>query len=314
MIKQLVHAATGHKCSHSHGHDHDHSKCGSSKKAAQTELKRGAVFGWAKTMGVDLYRELIRPIYLLGKGALDLVRKRSSRKQLTAFARIEANRMLTETDALFTLAFLGGVLGLKVGGETLETLVVGPYHAFCHISDAAVLVVGMSAWASYHCVRQAGKFAKFGSLVSAKYWSLIFASFKDRLSVATRSDAKVEARAKADDSKAVFLALRMLNRELKILIRQKNAREKLSNSRAGQLARWLGVQNKRLEDLATRSVMIERGHVDSADGALEQDIASWFEQNERIVKLTMSWSEEIADQVRAYYAGHLCRESLSKPN
>jgi hypothetical protein len=313
LIKQLVRAATGQSCGHDHSHDHDHPSshkgCASSQAQAQNSLLNGGALRFATTLGSDLYRELIRPIYLLGKGLGQMIFQRGQRRQLSAYARVEANRVLTETDAVFTASFLTGVVGMKTAGEFLESLVVGPYHAFCHVSDAAVLVVGMSIWASYHCVRQVAKFGSLKTSTDSAFWKVILGSFRQRLRVATSTGQQILSLPESEKG-STYLALRLLSRELKVLVRQKNASGELENSQASQIARWLGSLNKQLEDLATKASLKAENQFDSQHFEESSELRAWFDQMQRLIELTVSWSDQKRAEVQQGFAAAQCKQAI----
>ncbi|MEO0335393.1 MAG: hypothetical protein AAF202_03310, partial [Pseudomonadota bacterium] len=312
IVHGLVHKASSGCGHHHHGHKHEHheshSTCGSQKKAAQETLQSGGVIRFSKTLGNEFYREFIRPVGVLLKSGYEVLFDRWHRKQIGALARVEANRVRAETNLPFAIAFLTSLVGLKAFGEFLESLVVGPYHAFCQISDAAVLVVGMSVWGSYHCLRQAVQYGQVTKVHKASFWKAMAKSFRQRLR-GTTAKHEVLLRGADDDWTAYFLSLRFLSREFKTVIRKKNNLGQLTNDQAAQASRWLGDLNRSIEDQSFLKTL-EQANTEIDKEAWLQSVRDWLGSFENVVSLTMDWNESKAQQLQQSLSSRSCKAAL----
>lgn len=303
----------GHESHNGHsGHAAHDGPCSHEKEAAQKVLLSGSMIGFAKTMGTDFYREFIRPIGVLAKGAYDTVFSRWNMTQIASLIRVESARMRAETNLPFAIALLASLVGLKAFGEFLETLVVGPYHAFCQVSDAAVLITGMSVWGSYHCLRLAVEYGQLKNIFKPVFWQTMLSSFRQRLRGATATNDTKLFRGGEEGWPAYFLSLRFFSREFKKVLRQKNAVGELSNEQTNQLAGWLGKLNRSLENQSFLKTLEEAG-TDVEKELWIQSVQNWLEAFENLVGLTEEWNSEKEQAIESYLEAKTCATALSSP-
>ena len=223
----------GHSCSGGCNHDHNLEK-------HKNDLIN--IFDIAKGVGIDLYREFLRPVYGAYKFVKHLAQDKRKQEQLSTIAWLKFVQVLGETDALFTGSVILSTVGLKVLVEIAESMVVGPYHIFCTVGDGVVIAAGMIMYSTYHSSRQIIRYLKNGDahyLQRKSYWKAIAGTLERSLPFK-----------KHNDSLAAFSQYRrqILHKTHK-LVESKTHLGTLELSKSKEIALQLGELSKELENL-----------------------------------------------------------------
>lgn len=166
-------------CGGSHGADSHNStipRTGAETANEVLHLKSNNLQAIAK----DIHKELFEPLKVIISIGLSTATDKIKRRQIFSIAQTKYHLAKAETDALSAIGILGVLLSLQVAGESLETLVFGPYHIFCHLSTAAVGAVGTGLFAGYHCVRHVLKPGNLRFLGTQVFWSALKAELSPR--------------------------------------------------------------------------------------------------------------------------------------
>lgn len=210
-------------------------------------VEKSVVLKTAKALLVDIHKELIQPIPKAFKAVRRFVSKKENFSQLNSYAQTKYNTSIGESNISTGIAIASSLITVKVLGETLESMVVGPYHIFCQLSDVAAVTTGLVFLTTYHSLRQPIKLRRPQLLFTKKFWSLMFEKLKNPTLNGRIAASKEDKDFPASES--LILELSKLKNQIQQLIWQLRSSKSLTSKQANALARKLGKISKKKEDI-----------------------------------------------------------------
>lgn len=209
------------------------------------QISAGLIVRSAKAFILDLNKELVSPIASITKAALKTVSKKHNLNQLNVYGQTSFRVLLGESNYTAAISIALSLVTIKIVGESIESVFVGPYHVFCQLSDAAVVATGLGLFSAYHCLRQPIRKRNLKLLTDSNFWSILFKKIKNPLKIDQSGDGDSNEKAKL----LLLAEVQNIKSEIKNLIWQLRLDGKLNPSQSNQLAIKLGSISKDLEDL-----------------------------------------------------------------
>ncbi len=213
---------------------------------AQEIVKSGTIVRVTKALLSDIYKELIEPFPKMAKSLRKMATTSGSVKQIGSYVQTKYHTAVGESNLVTASAVVVSLITIKVVGETVETLVFGPYHVLCQISDVAALTVGLTFLTVYHTLRQPLRQKKIGYLFQTRFWR----SMWDRLSTPTLN-SRIQALERSDTQNPVeilMVEIERLKSNIQQILWQLRALDVLSPQALKMYARKLGEISKSKED------------------------------------------------------------------
>ena len=208
-------------------------------------VSNGVIIKYAKALIFDLKNEFIDPFTRAAKGAFGVLFNSDKRRQVNSFAQTHYRIFLGEAHLAVATTIASVMVTIKVLGETLETMLVGPLHVICQISDMAAITTGLTMLVTYHCLRQPVRKKDPALLLKRNFWHVLLSKLKKPFNTEiTESNLKV-----SHNGLEVFISkINKIKKSLNSLIWLLRYDQKLSPSTANSLALRLGKLNKIFEN------------------------------------------------------------------
>ncbi len=210
-------------------------------------IQKSVVLKAAKALIIDIHRELIQPIPKVFRYARRLLSDKEHFNQLNSYAQTKYSTSVGESNFSTGIAIASSLITIKVLGETLESMIVGPYHVFCQISDVAAVTTGLVFLTTYHSFRQPVKLRQPRLLISKRFWSLMFEKLKNPTLNGRLAASKKDKN--FPESESLILELAKLKQEIQQWIWQMRSDGILTPKKSNSLARKLGQISKQKEDI-----------------------------------------------------------------
>lgn len=213
---------------------------------AQEIVKSGSIVRITQAILLDIYKELIEPFPKMAKALRKLSKTPGSLKQIRSYVQTKYHTAVGESNVTTASAVVVSLITIKVIGETAETLVFGPYHVLCQISDVAAITAGLTFLTVYHTLRQPLRQRKLGYVFQGRFWRLIL----ERLSKPTLS-SRIQALEKSDVKNPVeilLVAMERLKNNIQQILWQMRTLDVLSPQDLKMYSRKLGEISKSKED------------------------------------------------------------------